>query len=209
MQSYNPHGARPTGLGCSLFARHYLGNHYCFIFLPVLRCFSSRGLPPDCSGFHAFSVEGCPIRKSSDIMLVCSSPKLIAAYHVLHRLSEPRHPPYALKCFKKVSPLLVIYNLLFQYVKELFSICKYASDGYVQLKLLMIRLRTFTPFASSLFGYQLFACASTTVASHSCTVTLHSTFKNFITSAYAKVSAGKPPSLKLRWLKWRISESNR
>jgi hypothetical protein len=33
---------------------------------------------------------------------VCSSPKLIAAYHVLHRLSEPRHPPYALKCFKRV-----------------------------------------------------------------------------------------------------------
>ena len=27
---------------------------------------------------------------------VCSSPKLIAAYHVLPRLQEPRHPPYAL-----------------------------------------------------------------------------------------------------------------
>jgi hypothetical protein len=32
------------GLGSSLFARHYLGNHYCFIFLRVLRCFSSPGL---------------------------------------------------------------------------------------------------------------------------------------------------------------------
>ena len=29
--------------------------------------------------------------------LVRSSPKLIAAYHVLHRLSAPRHPPNALK----------------------------------------------------------------------------------------------------------------
>ena len=36
-------------------------------------------------------------------MLVCSSPQLIAAYHVLHRLSEPRHPPCALNCFKKIS----------------------------------------------------------------------------------------------------------
>ena len=27
---------------------------------------------------------------------VCSSPRLIAAYHVLHRLLAPRHPPYAL-----------------------------------------------------------------------------------------------------------------
>ena len=27
---------------------------------------------------------------------ICPSPKLFAAYHVLHRLSVPRHPPYAL-----------------------------------------------------------------------------------------------------------------
>jgi hypothetical protein len=33
-------------------------------------------------------------------MLVCSSPQLIAAYHVLLRLLEPRHPPCALICFK-------------------------------------------------------------------------------------------------------------
>ena len=29
---------------------------------------------------------------------ICSSPKLIAAYHVFHRLSVPRHPPCALSC---------------------------------------------------------------------------------------------------------------
>ena len=29
---------------------------------------------------------------------ICSSPKLIAAYHVFHRLLVPRHPPYALTC---------------------------------------------------------------------------------------------------------------
>ncbi len=54
-------------------------------------------------GYTDFIGIGCPIRKSSDIMLVCSSPKLIAAYHVLHRLSDPRHPPYALNCFKKIK----------------------------------------------------------------------------------------------------------
>jgi hypothetical protein len=37
---------------------------------------------------------------------VCSSPKLIAAYHVLLRLIDPRHPPYALICFKKVYSVL-------------------------------------------------------------------------------------------------------
>ena len=32
----------------------------------------------------------------SGSMLACSSPNLFAAYRVLHRLSMPRHPPYAL-----------------------------------------------------------------------------------------------------------------
>ncbi len=31
--------------------------------------------------------------------VVCASPQLFAAYHVLRHLWEPRHPPYALLCF--------------------------------------------------------------------------------------------------------------
>ena len=34
------------GLGCFHFARHYSGNHFCFLFLSLLRCFSSRGSLP-------------------------------------------------------------------------------------------------------------------------------------------------------------------
>ena len=33
------------GLGSSDFARHYFRNHCCFLFLRVLRCFSSPGSP--------------------------------------------------------------------------------------------------------------------------------------------------------------------
>ena len=33
-----------TGLGFSEFARHYYRNHFCFLLLRVLRCFSSPGL---------------------------------------------------------------------------------------------------------------------------------------------------------------------
>ena len=44
---------------------------------------------PGCPGL------GCPIRGSPD-KLVCSTPGLFAAYHALHRLSAPRHPPYTL-----------------------------------------------------------------------------------------------------------------
>jgi hypothetical protein len=41
-------------------------------------------------------VRGSPIRTPSDQRSVGSSPRLIAASHVLHRLLVPRHPPYAL-----------------------------------------------------------------------------------------------------------------
>ena len=37
-------GRNPAGLGCCAFARHYLRNHYCFLLLPLLRCFSSGRL---------------------------------------------------------------------------------------------------------------------------------------------------------------------
>ena len=39
---------------------------------------------------------GSPIRKSADITDICSSPRLIAACHVLLRLLMPRHSPCAL-----------------------------------------------------------------------------------------------------------------
>ena len=39
---------------------------------------------------------GFPHSDISGSMDICSSPKLFAAYHVLHRLLVPRHPPYAL-----------------------------------------------------------------------------------------------------------------
>src|SRR3954467_3691228 len=41
-------------------------------------------------------VRGSPIRTSSDQRSVDSSPRLIAASYVLHRLLVPRHPPCAL-----------------------------------------------------------------------------------------------------------------
>ena len=53
------------GLGSFAFARHYLRNHYYFLLLRVMRCFSSPRSPP-IKGYHAFNMVGCPIRKSSD-----------------------------------------------------------------------------------------------------------------------------------------------
>ena len=89
-----------TGLGCSDFARHYFRNRDFFLFLQVLRWFTSLGsLVPTyvLSGpYDGFTVAGFPIRRSPDITPVCGFPELIAADHVLHRLFLPRHPPCAL-----------------------------------------------------------------------------------------------------------------
>src|SRR5512136_95162 len=46
---------------------------------------------------------GLPHSEIHGSKLVCSSPWLFAAYHVLHRLLVPRHPPYALSNLTKNS----------------------------------------------------------------------------------------------------------
>jgi hypothetical protein len=45
-RSHNPGRASTTGLACSPFAHRYSGNRGCFLFLRVLRCFSSPGWLP-------------------------------------------------------------------------------------------------------------------------------------------------------------------
>ena len=55
-----------------------------------------RSSTPIHSGLGIPCGMGCPIRTPSDLSLFTSSPKLFAGYHVLLRLSTPRHPPCAL-----------------------------------------------------------------------------------------------------------------
>ena len=54
---------------------------------------------------------GFPIQISPDQRMFGSSPRLIAAYHVFHRLSAPRHPPVALiNLFSLELPSLSLFN---------------------------------------------------------------------------------------------------
>ena len=46
---------------------------------------------------------GLPHSEITGSKPVCSSPVLIAAYHVLRRLQKPRHPPFALVTFSLLS----------------------------------------------------------------------------------------------------------
>ena len=94
-----PVGISTNGLASFAFARHYSRNLGWFLFLFLLRCFSSEGslrMTMYSSYGSIFCMEGFPIRKSADITAICASPQLIAACHVLRRLPMPRHSPCAL-----------------------------------------------------------------------------------------------------------------
>ena len=119
-----------TGLGSSPFARHYSGNHCCFLLLRLLRCFSSAGLPPPRGGYHAWR-GGLPHSDTLGSPAICASPRFFAACRVLLRLWEPRHPPCALLHFRggslgSLANLALVYNkfsstflLASHHVKEL------------------------------------------------------------------------------------------
>src|SRR6266700_3920256 len=58
----------------------------------------------------ALPLVGFPIRKSRDQRSVSTSPGLIAAAHVLHRLLAPRHPPCALSLLIVKNTFLLLWS---------------------------------------------------------------------------------------------------
>ena len=85
-------------MGSSAFDRHYSRNHCYFLFLRVLRCFSSPRSPrSSCGGTPAGA--GFPHSDIAGSMRICRSPTLFAACRVLLRYREPRHPSCALLSF--------------------------------------------------------------------------------------------------------------
>jgi hypothetical protein len=117
-----PQGSRNCpGLGYSHFARHYSGNHYCFLFLRVLRCFSSPGLPTF-KVCMVFNHAGCPIRISTD-QLLCADPRSFSQLITSFVASESLGIPHTLLfTFFSYS---IIYSFLQQHVNELFCLSVY------------------------------------------------------------------------------------
>ena len=92
--SYNPSPAVTElvwALARSLATTYAIISY--FLFLRVLRCFSSPGSPP--VGYYVFNIVGCPIRIPAD-QLVCAHPRsfsqLVASFIASESLGIPRTP---------------------------------------------------------------------------------------------------------------------
>ena len=96
----NPHCISTTGLASSAFARHYSRNLNVDFFSSGYLDVSVPRVPHVNLWiqltFHGSSPWGFPHSDICGSKLICSSPQLFAACHVLHRLLMPRHSPYAL-----------------------------------------------------------------------------------------------------------------
>ena len=55
---------------------------------------------------------GLPHSEIHGSRVTCTSPWPIAAYHVLHRLREPRHPPRALNCSRSLASCFYNFYLV-------------------------------------------------------------------------------------------------
>ena len=75
-----------------------------FLFLRVLRCFSSPRSPPRTKNGDTGKAGGLSHSETRGSKATCAYPRIIAACHVLHRLREPRHPPCALELLPRHPP---------------------------------------------------------------------------------------------------------
>ena len=121
---------------------HFVFSSYGYldVSVPRVRLLDRMtGLPP--AGLPHSDIRGSRV--------ICTSPRLFAAYHVLHRLREPRHPPSALAYFLLPSrplqtvsgsiflqlALLFLFFLVVQHVKDLSVFLLIAPDSNLKWRI--------------------------------------------------------------------------
>ena len=87
------------GLGSCAFARHYLRNRFYFLFLWVLRCFSSPRSPRDLVAVPGSLLAGFPIRTSAGHRAFAPHRGFSQLITSFFASESHRHPPCALVHF--------------------------------------------------------------------------------------------------------------
>ena len=80
-----------------------LGESRLFSFPAGTKMFQFPALASCNSRMSSLQDDGLSHSEIRGSKVICTSPRLFAAYHVLHRLREPRHPPCALAYFPFVT----------------------------------------------------------------------------------------------------------
>ena len=99
---------------------------------------------------------GFPHSDISGSLLICSSPKLFAAYHVFHRLLVPRHPPCALIRLTSArihSVVCFLGSLCLHCLFENINLTLIPSDVFSNFKILLysvFKVRDFSLLRSGL-----------------------------------------------------------
>ena len=132
---------------------------------------------------------GFPHSEISGSQLICSSPKLIAAYHVLHRLLMPRHSPCAL------FSLIYRWNLRKQiisfvptpvtYIRKVHSLVLYYS-WIMQAHFRISVLAKIVILPSRLFLMSICKTFSLLLPSHNCIIILNVQFSRCIWVSFLK-----------------------
>jgi hypothetical protein len=94
---WRPNPRPKTGLGCSAFARRYLRNRVCFLFLCLLRCFSSAGLLLTPYAFRCRSLKRV-VLPHSEIFVSQPGYRLHEAYRRFPRPSSPLNAKTSTVC---------------------------------------------------------------------------------------------------------------
>jgi hypothetical protein len=135
-------------LGCSAFARRYWRNLYWFIFLTLLRCFSSDGilhvatlaLRLSLRHSHYLAITGLLHSETAGSMDYNSSPTNIAVIYVLLRHEYPGHPLSTLlryreqKIHSRLGAGMAIVHIIFdeiKHCKRIKTIIPYDATTYL------------------------------------------------------------------------------
>ena len=122
------------GLGSSAFARHYLRNHCYFLFLWVLRCFSSPRLLTDWQCDRC-CLPGCPIRRFADLGIFApprNFSQLITSFFASESLGILHSPLLTFYCrgLDFSNPGYGIYFALARFLFFSFSLCQISLDYF-------------------------------------------------------------------------------
>ena len=98
--------------------------------------------------------QGFPHSEIHGSMLICSSPWLIAACRVLHRLPVPRHSPCALFCLTSLGSLKNYCGNLLLGLLYLHTLCQNRKT----FKLIFVHLNVFSIVAFFLSFVQFSMC---------------------------------------------------